>query len=188
MPAEVRAEVVPAASARGFAAQASILHAQRQGWLQVAGPTPTAPALPDLDEGESACIRIALAHPHPTRILMDERAAPAVAQAMGLSVADTAALIGMAKSRGLTGSATEVFARLHGSDFRISAEVIRAILKRVGESQSGRHEPVANGWPVRCAIDGFLFTGHPAPSGRLPVALAARCGETAAETGEFGPG
>ena len=39
----------------------------------------------------------------------------------------------MAKSRGLIGSATEVFSQLHGSDVRISAEVIRAILKRVGE-------------------------------------------------------
>ncbi len=36
----------------------------------------------------------------------------------------------------LNGSETEVFARLHRSDFRISAEVIRAILKRVGESYS----------------------------------------------------
>jgi len=49
-------------------------------------------------------------------------------------VAGTAAIIGMATSRGLIGSATKVFARLHDSDFRISAEVIRTILKRVGES------------------------------------------------------
>ena len=134
MAAEVKAEVVSAASTRGFAEEALILHALSQGWLQVAGPTPTAPALPDLDEGESACIRIALAQPQPALLLMDERAGRAVAQAMGLKVAGTAAIIGMAKSRGLIGSATEVFSRLHGSDFRISAEVIRAILKRVGEN------------------------------------------------------
>ena len=41
MPAEVRAEVVSSDSARGFADEASILHEQRQGWLRVAGPTPT---------------------------------------------------------------------------------------------------------------------------------------------------
>ena len=134
MPAEVRAEVVSAVGARGFAEETSILHAQSQGWLQVAGPTPADPALPDLDEGESACIRIALAQPQAALLLMDERAGRAVAQELGLKVAGTAAVIGMAKSRGLIGSATEVFSRLHGSDFRISAEVIRAILKRVGES------------------------------------------------------
>lgn len=133
MPAEVRSEVASCVNARGFAEETAILHAQRQGWLQVSGPTPTTPALPDLDEGESACIRIALAQAQPTLLLIDERAGRAVAQAMGLKVAGTAAVIGMAKSRGLIPSATEVFSRLHGSDFRISAEVIRAILKRVGE-------------------------------------------------------
>ena len=134
MPTEVQAEVVSAAGARAFAEEALILHAHSQGWLQVAGATPVGPALPDLDEGESACIRIALAQPHSALLLMDERAGRAVAQELGLKVAGTAAVIGMAKSRGLIGSATEVFSRLHGSDFRISAEVIRAVLKRVGES------------------------------------------------------
>jgi predicted nucleic acid-binding protein len=39
----------------------------------------------------------------------------------------------MAKSRGLIPSAKQVFERLHASDFRISAEVIRTVLQRVGE-------------------------------------------------------
>ena len=69
-------------------------------------------------------------------IVKPERIVPAVVEFVDIAglVAGTAAVIGMAKSRGLIGSATEVFSRLHGSDFRISAEVIRAILKRVGES------------------------------------------------------
>lgn len=134
IPPEVRAEVVSAQGGRSFAEEALILHALGQGWLQVADPSATDHALPDLDEGESACIRIALAQPQAALLLMDERAGRAVAQELGLRVAGTAAVIGMAKSRGLIGSATEVFAQLHGSDFRISAEVIRAILKRVGEN------------------------------------------------------
>ena len=133
MPAEVRAEMVSAASARCFAEEAAILHAQSLGWLQVVVPTPTVPALPDLDEGELACIRIALIQKADALLLMDERAGRAVAQERGLKVAGTAAIIGMAKSRGLIDSATEVFSRLHDSDFRISAEVIRTIIKRVGE-------------------------------------------------------
>ncbi len=134
MPAEVRAEVVSAGTTGGFAEEACIHLAETQGWLRVTGLTPLAPSLPDLDEGEAACIRIALAQTQSALVLMDERAGRAVAQALGLKVAGTAAIIGMAKSRGLIGSATEVFARLHRSDFRISAEVIRAILQRVGES------------------------------------------------------
>jgi len=64
---------------------------------------------------------------------MDERAGRAIATERGLSVAGTAAIIGMAKTRGLIGSARDVFARLHGSDFRISAQVIETVLRRVGE-------------------------------------------------------
>ena len=64
---------------------------------------------------------------------MDERAGRAVAQEHGLRVAGTAAVIGMAKLHGLIGSAREIFARLHASDFRISAQVIATVLRRVGE-------------------------------------------------------
>lgn len=94
---------------------------------------PELPVLPDLDEGESACIRIGVAHEEAALLLMDERAGRAVALEHGLRVAGTAAVIGMARSRGLISSAREVFARLHASDFRISAEVIQTILRRVGE-------------------------------------------------------
>jgi predicted nucleic acid-binding protein len=66
-------------------------------------------------------------------VLMDERAGRAVAVEQGLKVAGTAAVIGMAKRRGLIANAREVFARLHASDFRISAEVIKTVLRAVGE-------------------------------------------------------
>ena len=95
--------------------------------------SPTLPDLPDLDEGESACIRIGLTREDSVLLLMDERAGRAVAYEHGLRIAGTAAVIGMAQSRGLISSAREVFARLHTSDFRISASVIETILRRVGE-------------------------------------------------------
>lgn len=49
-------------------------------------------------------------------------------------MAGTAAVIGMAKSKGLIPSARQVFETLHRSDFRISAEVIRTVLSRAGEA------------------------------------------------------
>jgi hypothetical protein len=89
--------------------------------------------LPELDEGETACIRLALVHPGASLLLMDERAGRAIAADNGLQVAGTAAVIGMARLKGLIPSAKDVFAHLHASDFRISAAVIRTILERVGE-------------------------------------------------------
>lgn len=130
MPREVHDEVLCGQGLRGEPAIQAALHA---GWLVVYEPTPLAPPLPDLDEGEAACIRIALAQAEPALLLMDERAGRAVAQQHGLRVAGTAAIIGMAKQRGLIPSARGVFSRLHDSDFRISAEVIKAVLQRVGE-------------------------------------------------------
>jgi predicted nucleic acid-binding protein len=74
-----------------------------------------------------------LAQERPVLLLMDERAGRAVAQEQGLRFAGTAAVIGMTRARGLIDSAREVFARLHASDFRISAAVIETVLRRVGE-------------------------------------------------------
>lgn len=133
MPPEVAAEVV---GDRGFAGEQAIADAIAEGWLRVTEAPPSTPELPDLDEGEAACIRMALAWKEPALLLMDERAGRAVAEENGLKVAGTAALIGLAKTRGLIPSAREIFAQLHGSDFRISAEVINTVLERVGEQKS----------------------------------------------------
>lgn len=130
MPAEVNAEVL---GGLGTPDEQAITQAIAAGWLAVCGPTPDLPALPELDEGETACIRLALAHVGPSLLLMDERLGRAIATENGLQVTGTAAVIGMARMRGLIPRAKEVFARLHATDFRISAAVIDAILQRVGE-------------------------------------------------------
>ena len=107
MPPEVRSEVLPGS---GLPGEDAIAHALASGWLQVTEPAPAGPALPDLDEGEAACIRIALAQGKVALLLMDERAGRAVALERGLRVAGTAAIIGLAKQRGLILSARQAFA------------------------------------------------------------------------------
>jgi predicted nucleic acid-binding protein len=131
MPPEVRDEVLSGKVSRGEDAIAAAIENQ---WLGVWSGASSTQELPNLDEGESACIRVALAHPSPCLLLMDERAGRAVAQDLAIQVAGTAAVIALAKQRRLIPSARAVFARLHGSDFRISAEVIRTVLARVGEA------------------------------------------------------
>lgn len=132
MPREVEREVLGGGVSRG---EDAIRQAVAEGWLRLHDPTPELPDLPSLDEGEAACIRIALAGRDEALLLMDERAGRALASEHGLKVAGTAAVIGMATQRGLTPSAREIFDRLHRSDFRISAEVIRTVLARVGEGE-----------------------------------------------------
>lgn len=140
IPREVRDEVMPPPM---FDEAAIIESAFDQGWLRLAEPTPGTPELPDLDEGETACIRLALAGRQPALVLMDERAGRAIARELGLQVAGTAAVIGQAKQRGLIPSARAVFERLHASDFRISATVINTILRQVDEYEKPRfYDPV----------------------------------------------
>lgn len=130
IPEAVRCEVIPNPSARGAVAIQSSMAA---GWLKV-WDAPVHPLLGiNLDEGESACISIALSHPEPVLLIMDERAGRAVALEKGIQVIGTAAIIGRAKTTGLIPSARQVFDVLHRSDFRISAAVIKTILTRVGE-------------------------------------------------------
>ena len=110
-----------------------IQEALEAGWLKPSAITLSEPALPDLDEGEAASIRLAMSTEEPALLLIDERSGRAVAQALGLSVAGTAAVIGLARQRGLIASARHVFAALHSSNFRIAPAVIQAVLDRCGE-------------------------------------------------------
>jgi len=130
VPQEVQREVLPGLN---LADERVLLAAFARGDLRVCPASPKTPTLPELDEGEAACIRLALAEASPALVLMDERAGRAIAVEHGVRVAGTAAVIGKAKAQGLIPSAKAVFARLHASDFRISAAVITTILRRVGE-------------------------------------------------------
>jgi predicted nucleic acid-binding protein len=115
------------------ATEAPIRQALAAGWLKTIAIPTTDPALPDLDEGEASSIRLALSCNGPALLLIDERSGRAVAQDLGLSVAGTAAVIGLARQRGLITSARQVFAALHASDFRIAPAVIKAVLDRCGD-------------------------------------------------------
>lgn len=134
VPAPVAAEVLTG----GFpATEAAIHNSIAKVRLVVVTTIPPEQELPDLDEGEAACLRLALASPEPSLVLIDERAGRAVALELGLQVAGTAAVIGMARRRGLIASARQVFHGLHASDFRIAPAVIQAVLERCGEQDPG---------------------------------------------------
>jgi len=131
VPREVCAEIL---SGSGAPDESLLETALAQGVLKAwPSDAPSSPDLPDLDEGESACIRIGLLNRNSALLLIDERAGRSIACEFGLNVAGTAAVIGMAKARGLIPSARDVFAQLHASDFRITASVIETVLERVGE-------------------------------------------------------
>jgi predicted nucleic acid-binding protein len=134
IPASVQQEVLPGVQARG---ELEISQALSLKHIRVWSATIPKPrkSLGDLDAGEMDCLSIALSLPDgQCLVLMDERAGRATAKELGIQVAGTAAVIGLAQKQGLVSSAKACFARLHASDFRISKEVIQAVLAQVGEA------------------------------------------------------
>ncbi|MCP4701866.1 MAG: DUF3368 domain-containing protein [Gammaproteobacteria bacterium] len=131
MPEEVQCEVLSGKKLRG---EAEIRAAIESGWLKVWDKPFVPLADIDLDEGESACISIALTHPDPVLLIMDERAGRAAAKEKGIQVIGAAAIVGKAKNIGLIPSAREIFEVLRQSDFRISPVVVKVILADTGEN------------------------------------------------------
>lgn len=128
---EVRDEILPGTGKPG---ESMIQAAIDGGILRVFEQSWEAPVFLALDEGEASCIRAALAHPHDKcLLLMDERLGRTIAGEQEVSVVGAAGVIGMAKIRGLIPSASEIFEKLLKTDFRISADVIRGVLKKAGE-------------------------------------------------------
>ena len=65
---------------------------------------------------------------------MDEKAGRAIARELGFAVTGTAGIILAAKRRRLIPAARPVFEQLLENDFRLSAELIRAVLAEAEEA------------------------------------------------------
>jgi predicted nucleic acid-binding protein len=106
------------------------------GWLQVCQAAPANMPLIGLDPGETQALLQActlLQQGQSPLLLMDERAGRAAAAELGLPCVGTAAVIAMAKQKGLIRSAAKALEQLFQTDFRLSKTVIHAVLESVGE-------------------------------------------------------
>lgn len=128
--AAVQDEVAPGSDRPGEREIAATL---RRGWLKVLREEWTEPAFAELDAGEASTLRAAVNLRRPCLILMDEKAGRAVARELGFAVTGTADIILAAKRRQLIPAVRPVFEQLLENDFRLSAELIRAVLDEAGE-------------------------------------------------------
>jgi len=129
---EMTASVAGALLRKGDACEETVRKAIDDGWLVSRSTDSIGPRQPPhLGTGEWSTITAALEHDDQALVLIDDRLARREARAAGLRVAGTAAVIGMAERRGLIPSAAKVFEQLLRSDFRISPEVIRAVLDQL---------------------------------------------------------
>ncbi|MCX7147885.1 MAG: DUF3368 domain-containing protein [Rhodocyclales bacterium] len=128
---EVRDEALPATDYPG---KTSIAHAFDAGWLACPGPFETSwqPTNPGLDAGERSAIAAAVQMPG-CLLIIDDRAGRAEAKSHHVAIIGTAAVIGLAKLRGLIPAARPVLGRLRPTGYFIHPTIIDAVLKGIGE-------------------------------------------------------
>lgn len=106
----------------------------REGWIEVARVPTGAEMFPELDAGEASAIALSLKHGGECLVIMDEPLGRAQARARGLAVTGLAGVLLAARQARLVKSVRPFFERLEASDFRISKEIVRAVLEEAGEA------------------------------------------------------
>jgi predicted nucleic acid-binding protein len=110
----------------------AIRDAAAQGLLgRVADQDPSCPALPLLDKGESAAIRLAIERSVP--VLMDEKTGRRVATDLGVRVIGSAGVLLAAKKLRLIDSVAPLLESFARQGYHLSPALIRAVLERAQE-------------------------------------------------------
>jgi predicted nucleic acid-binding protein len=105
----------------------------RDGWVEVVPAPGGLEKLPELAPGEASTLLLAQEHGAECLVLMDEKLGRARARALELPVTGLAGVLLEARRSGLVEDLRPLFDRLARSDFRISPEMIRAVLDEAGD-------------------------------------------------------
>jgi predicted nucleic acid-binding protein len=131
-PVEVERQELPAGT--------SVLNqALEDGWLTISDPdgsVPYRPLNPGVDAGEASAIGLALqqqAAGDEILLLIDDRCGRAEARHRGLAIIGTAALLVLAKERGLIEACAPLLSALREQGYYLSDGLIQAVLSQVGE-------------------------------------------------------
>jgi len=104
------------------------------GWLRVAPAPPETWRYAELDAGEASTIALALESRGEPLVLMDDLRGRAVAESLGLPVADVPAVLLAAKAAGAIAQVRPHVDRLARRGFTLPQEAIRALLAAAGEA------------------------------------------------------
>jgi hypothetical protein len=127
IPIAVRDEIIGATNRAGAD------EVQRAAWIEVRTPARVGGDLTALlDQGEAQTIALA-EELGATEVLLDERAARALASARGLKVIGSAGLLVRAKERGLIDAVRPYLERMRAEGVRFSDRFVRALLNEIGE-------------------------------------------------------
>lgn len=129
--AAVRDEIMAGGELPGGRELAAAIQA---GWINVARTPAGTKVFPELDEGEASTLVFAMKCRGECLVFMDEPLGRAQARARGIAMTGLAGVLLAAKRARLVKSVRPFFERLARSDFRISSEIVRAVLEEAGEA------------------------------------------------------
>jgi predicted nucleic acid-binding protein len=109
-------------------------NAIESGWIRVVRTPADKGLFPELGAGEAGTLMLALKRGSACLVLMDDPLGRAQAHARGIAVTGLAGVLLAAKRARLVRRIRPLFERLAESDFRISSEVVRAVLEAAGEA------------------------------------------------------
>ena len=104
------------------------------GWITAVNVEPIAAVAANLDVGEASTLTLAIEHSGLSLVLMDETIGRSYARACDLNVTGLVGVLLAAKREGLVPSVRPFLERLQKSNFRLSEEFVRTIIKEAGES------------------------------------------------------
>ena len=129
--ATVRDEVLAGGQLPGAA---ELAEAIRDGWIKVIDVPPDLSTFANLGAGEASTLTLAIRHAGPCLVLMDEPAGRSYAQRHEITVTGLAGMLVAAKNARLVHSIQPLLERLRGSRFRLSDDLISAILVKAEEN------------------------------------------------------
>ena len=105
----------------------------QDGWIEVVSDCRRA-EFAELGAGEASTLALALNHEGACLVLMDDPLGRSHARAHGIAATGVAGVLLSAKDARLVHSIRPFFDRLERSEFRLSKEIVHAILERAGEA------------------------------------------------------
>lgn len=120
---------------------ASLQLSCQQGWLQIAPaielePDRYRPINPGVDAGEASAIGLALrqqAAGHSVLLVVDDRCGRAEARQQGVAIMGTAAVLVLAKERGLVAACSPLLTALREQGYYLSDALVAAVCKQAQE-------------------------------------------------------
>ncbi len=118
----------------GLPGAREVAEAMQAGWITTIHRPSAQAEFPTLGEGEASTLSLAMSSPAPCLVIMDDLSGRAHARAKEIAVTGVAGVLVLAKRQRIRAEIRPILERLEAIGFRLSRQVVEAVLKEAGEA------------------------------------------------------